>query len=70
MEFLNFLRAILSDGGEPSSKRVAGFLILIFTLITYMVMDDMPLQDLVAFLGAAFLCFGISGMEKFANPKS
>lgn len=68
MGLIKFIRDVLSDKGEPSSKRTAGFIILLFVLAIYL-FKGIPNQDLVTFLAAALIALGISGFEKFTKKQ-
>ncbi len=61
---MKFIASVLSDKGEPSSKRVAAFTVLVFTLIVY-AWKGMDFDTLVTFLVFVATSLGISGMEKF-----
>lgn len=67
MKFIKFLGAILSHNGEPSSKRVAGFSILFFTMVMYAVKGGMQYEFFVTWLGAALVSLGISTIEKLGE---
>jgi hypothetical protein len=64
----NFLVAMLSDEhGNPSSKRVSGFMILLYTMALTWIKSDIQIEFLATWLGAALVSLGISGVEKIAN---
>ena len=56
----------MSHKGEPSSKRLAAFIVLVFTLIIEAV-KGMNYDTLVTFLGFVVVSLGISGLEKFVK---
>ena len=59
-----FIKSVLSDKGEPSSKRVAAFIVLIFTMIVF-AWKGMEFDTLVTFLIFVASSLAISGVEKF-----
>jgi hypothetical protein len=61
---MEFIRSVLSDKGEPSSKRVAAFIVLIFTMIIF-AWKGMEFDTLVTFLIFVASSLAISGVEKF-----
>lgn len=66
---IKFIASVLSDKGEPSSKRVAAFIVLLFTLAVY-AWRGMEFDTLITFLVFVATSLGISGMEKFRKPDS
>lgn len=66
MKLFNFIGAALSNKGEPSSKRLAAFIVLIFTLIVEG-FRGLDYDTLITFLGFVVVSLGISGLEKFTK---
>jgi len=64
----NFFINALSDNGQPSSKRLVGFLIIIFTMVMY-AFKGMDYEFFVTWLGSGLVSLGISGIEKFVKQK-
>ncbi len=67
MKFFNFIGRALSEKGEPSSKRITGFVIIVFTMVIYAT-QGMPYNFFITWLGSGLIALGISGLEKFAKP--
>lgn len=64
----NFVWRMLSDEqGNPSSKRVSGFMILIFTMTIFAFNPAMQLEFLLTWLGSALVALGISSFEKMTQ---
>lgn len=63
MQLFDFIGKTLSDKGEPSSKRVAAFMVLIFTLIIEGV-RGLDFETLVTFLSFSAVALGISEISK------
>jgi hypothetical protein len=61
---IEFIKSVLSDKGEPSSKRVAAFIVLIFTMVIF-AWKGMEFDMLVTFLIFVASSLAISGVEKF-----
>lgn len=66
MKLFDFIGGALSDKGEPSSKRLAAFIVLSFTLIVE-AWKGMEYDTLITFLGFVVVSLGISGLEKFTR---
>jgi hypothetical protein len=66
---IQFITNALSHKGENSSKRLAGFIILIYTMVMYPIID-MSYDVFLTWLGASLLALGISGMEKVVELKN
>ena len=62
-----WIQKLLSDHDEnPSSKRVAAFIVLLYTLIIQ-AWKGLEYDTLVTFLGFVVVSLGISGFEKFSK---
>ncbi len=67
MKFFNFLGKALSESnGQPSSKRIIGFVIIVFTMIIYS-FQGMEYEFFVTWLSSGLISLGISGIEKFVK---
>ena len=64
MKFFTYIGKALSDNGEPSSKRIIGFIIIIFTMLVYS-LKGMEYEFFVTWLSSGLIALGISGIEKF-----
>ena len=67
MQFFTYIGMALSDKGEPSSKRIIGFVIIIFTMLVYS-LKGMEYEFFITWLSSGLIALGISGIEKFAKP--
>jgi len=64
----SFLGRALSNYGEPSSKRMVGFLIVFFTMLVY-AFKGMDYEFFVTWLGSGLIALGISAGEKLMGAK-
>ncbi len=68
MKIFNYLGKALSDKDGPSSKRITGFVIIVFTMVMYAT-QGMKYEFFVTWLGSGLIALGISGIEKFIPKK-
>lgn len=66
MRLFDFIGRALSNNGEPSSKRLAAFMVLLFTLCIE-AWKGIAFDTLVVFLGFVVTALGITGLEKFVR---
>lgn len=62
-KLFDFIGKVLSHQGEPSSKRVAAFMVLAFTLLIDGT-KGLEFDTLITYLGFAATCLGISEISK------
>ena len=69
MTFFTYIGRALSDKGEPSSKRIIGFVIIIFTMLVYS-LKGMEYEFFITWLSSVLIALGISVIVNCAKPNS
>jgi hypothetical protein len=74
MKLFDFFGKALSDNGQPSSKRLAAFMVLIFVFIMegFKLFGDLAgftYDTMVTFLFFSAASLGLTTFEKFASEK-
>ena len=64
-KFITFISKALSENGEPSSKRLVGFILVFYALIIFTIKgNEIDFEFFISLLGSGLAALGITTFNK------